>query len=44
MKKHVVLVVEGEPGADKTREVRLNLPENLAWDIERHTEGSTDSV
>ena len=44
MKKHVVLVVEGEHCAEKTREIRLNLPENLAWDIERHTEGSTDSV
>ncbi len=44
MKKDVVLVVEGEPEAEKTREVRLNLPENLAWDIERQTEGSPDAV
>lgn len=44
MKKHVVMVVEGEHGAETTREVRLTLPENLAWDIERHVEGSTDAV
>ena len=44
MKKHVVLVVEGEHCAEKTREIRLNLPENLVWDIERHTEGSPDGV
>ena len=44
MDKPVVLVVEGESGAEKTREIRLRLPENLVWDIERHTEGSPDAV
>lgn len=44
MKNHVVLVVEGDHGAEKTREVRLNLPETLAWDIERYIEGSPDAV
>lgn len=44
MRKHVVLVVGGEHGADRTREVLLNLPENLARDIEKHVEGSRNSV
>ena len=41
MRKHVVLVLGGEHGAERTREVLLNLPETLARDIEKHVEGST---